>query len=49
MLIQTDPNITLESKNQILINKGLEDLKLISKSEITKSFLELDNDEDHIK
>jgi len=44
-----DPNLPIESKNQILINKGLEDLKLISKSEITKLYLELDNDEDHIK
>lgn len=48
-MIQPDPSIPIESKNQILINKGLEDLKLISKSEITKSYLELDNDEDNIK
>jgi len=49
MLVNSDPNIPIESKNQILVNKGLEDLKLISKSEITKLYLELDNDEDHIK
>ena len=50
MQIQIDPNsMSAETKNQIIIERGLEDLKLISKSEITKSYLELDNDEDQIK
>ncbi len=46
---QNEPDISIEWKNEILINKGLEDLQLISKTEITKLYLELDNDEDHIK